>query len=413
MEKKSVFIRIVDFFIILLNITNGMCMLRVWFLDPLHISYGIDLCVLTILAYFFRFGAKIKLLHLKRNGLYLFFLFVYFADIIQNMFISNNMSLVTRRIVLLINVCFFMEYIYALYLETKSTSSYPTEKISKPYDIFSLYNVGAIILCAALIYIGVLSPYNNPIRANSLTFDNQALGMSQYYFIGHLSLGLNTMRGMVDFGIPLLTGLSHEPHVLWLLIGPSFFLLLLRFKNSSLFTVLLYITFLLVLIISTSTVAIIVFVFTITIEQLYSATMGKQKIRYGFIVLAVVAVVSWLMYKGGDIALQATTAMVEEKASIDSVDEGSMGFSMSMLQYMISPHSVFGRGNMPDGSGYKLGSQDIGLLSFILDIIFFAILTTKAVKLILSKDTVRHYWGMAFLYFLLHQIPDNQPYHMY
>ena len=95
--------------------------------------------------------------------------------------------------------------------------------------------------------------------------------------------------------------------------------------------------------------------------------------------------------------------MIEQKTS-HGADEGSMGVSHSMLRYMVTPRGLFGLGNIPEGYGFALDKQDIGLFSCMLDLFFFIMVYFKSIKAVFSKNRTFHLYGMAVLYFLLHSL---------
>lgn len=388
---------IIDTLIVLLHITYGMSMLKVWLLDILPIPNYLDLAIITTIAFFLRFGGEFKLLTIKNNGFILLFFALYFADILQGFQFGFKASLF--RFFMLVDIYLFMEYIYAIYIEKRKKTANPISGITVHFELFSAYNIAAIALCALLIFFHVISPYSNPLPLNSLISNNDLVG-ANYYFPGHLSLTSGSMRGLVSSNIPVLTGLTHEPHVLFYLIGPCFFFLLFRVKNSMWKVLLLYFLYFSILIISTSVTALISFIIVIVVEQLYNIVIGKGKTKNIIILIIVLSLLSWFMSIGKEIVDDVTLLMTNRISAGN--DEGSKGFSFSMLMYIFSPSSLFGSGNMPGATGFELDNINIGYLSCVLDVIFIIIFVVKMFKNIISFDRSIHYCGLATLYFFLH-----------
>ena len=146
------------------------------------------------------------------------------------------------RILTMFDMYLFMEYAYAVYDESRKKKINDINSVFIPYEIFTVYNVVAVLLCAILLYVGVLNPYSNQLAPNSLTMSHYVNKGTIHFFPGFLSLTEGGMRGLISFNVPVLTGLSHEPHTLFLLIGPAFFLLLRRFQQKIGVGVALYIS---------------------------------------------------------------------------------------------------------------------------------------------------------------------------
>lgn len=401
--KRNLFFQIVDSFILLIHISYGMSMLQVWFLDPFNIPFRLDLIVLTLLAYYYRFGDRFKLLNINNKPAVVLFLLTYVADIFQNIFTDSAGGAIVR-IFTMFDMYLFMEYVYAVYDESRKKKLNGRNSVFISYEIFTVYNVVAVLLCAVLLYVGVLNPYSNQLAPNSLTMSHYVNKGTIHFFPGFLSLTEGGMRGLISFNVPVLTGLSHEPHVLFLLIGPAFFLLLQRFHQKVGVSVALYISFLVMLVIATSTTAIFSFVIVLVVEQIYGIVfpMGKSKYSNILILVLVAAIGFWMFSSDFGTALLDTTEMIESKTSVES-DEGSLGHALTMLSYVVTPQSFFGQGNMPSGGwGFNLSKQNIGLLSSILDILFYIIMLYKAFVNVFSPNRNCHYLGLATLYFLLH-----------
>lgn len=237
------------------------------------------------------------------------------------------------------------------------------------------------------------------MQINSLIRDNVDNNGTDYYFPAYLSICSSRLSELNVLGFPSLLGLSHEPHVLFLLLGPGFFLLLNEFKDKAVLSVLLYASILIMFPIATSVTAILVFIVLFIIEQLYVVFIKKNKKSFITFIL-VVGVLGLILFLNQDI-ISSVYEIVDAKASMDS-DEGSKRVSVSMLKYIISPKTLIGLGNMPPGYGVALERENIGFITCVLDLIFFIMIIRKTFVNIFQKDSTIHYFGMSVLYFILH-----------
>ncbi len=398
---KNLPIVLVDAFIIVMQVTYGMSMLKVWLLDPIGIPYyGLDIAILTILFYSIRFKSHFRLL--AKNGFSLpkLLIVICLLDCMQLLF-HTFAGFALLRVIFTVNIFFFMEYLVSLYYEYRSRNKNCLFKLTNPYVVYSVYNVFAVCVCAILLMAGVISSTDNILPESSLLRGNMEL--QTYFFPGHLSLALSSFRLLDYLGIPVLTGLSHEPHVLWWLVGPSLFLLLGRYKEKKGATLVFLIIFLLLSLLSTSFIALAVFASTLLLELFYYSFIEKQK--KGFVLVIFISIIGFtIVFIKSDFLVDALSLMLDEKLGAGT-DGGSMGYTVSSLSYLFSPRSLFGWGNVTNlGWGYDLKGADIGLATFFLDIVFFVSLYVTAFKLFLSKDADRHYIGLACLYFLFHSL---------
>lgn len=358
----------------------------------------------------FRFGFKNRVLKIKGKSLLYVFVSIYLVDAFQQLILGTFEGCLAR-LLQLFYIFLFMEYLYNIYLECNKKQK-PFKRLTESYELFGIYNIVCVILCAFLLFIGIISPDDNPVKMNFLIKnDVETLG-SNYFFPGHLSIAVSSMRALAQYNIPVLSGLTHEPHVLFYLIGPAFFLLLSRYANKTMIKIFLWLSILMVIFIASAATAIICFAVLLVINQIYNYTRGENKSRSTVLLIALIALSFYVISSGSEI-LSETGNMLTEKTST-GVMEGSLGFSYCMLYYMFTPHALFGLGNVPGLSGLEVMDSEIGLVSCVLDVVFLVFLYVKAFKLCFSKDIKVHYWGMAVIYFLLHslknayEIFDNQ-----
>ena len=394
--------RIIDAIVILLNVTYGLSFLKVWLLDSWGLLYHIPIIVINSSMLLLRFGVNNRLFRIRERWLLFVFILIYLMDFFQQI-MFGTIGDGFGRLLKLFYIVLFMEYLYNVYLEYTRTNT-SIQHLTESYEIFALYNIICVVLCAILLFLGFINPYDNAIEINSLIKDNVETLGANYYFPGHLSIATSSMRSLTQYNIPVLSGLTHEPHVLLYLIGPAFFLLIARFNNKPFITVVLYLLILIVLLITTTATAIFCFFIVVVIDQIYKFTIGKKKYKSLFLLLFVI-VVAYYLYSSGSSILDETAGVLTEKTST-GVDEGSLGFSFSMLYYMLTPRSLFGLGNMPGVSGFEVMNCEIGLVSFILDMVLIISLYIKAISLCFSKDIKVHYYGLAVLYYLFHSIKN-------
>lgn len=387
--KKSYFW--FDFAVIILQISRGLTIIGSGFDDILPIPYGIGwLCFMT-LAYFIRFGTQSNYMQEKEKGIFKLFFIIYFFDILQSLFLGNSSGFV--RIITLLYLYFFLKYLFALYKD----GGFDISVITRPYVGLSLYNVGVVLLSAILILMGVISPTSNQLSSNSLLYDNVVNGRTEYFFPGYLSVCTLNSRVLIDFGIPMLTGLSHEPHVFCMLILPSLFLLFGK-RSSMLVKIGILLSYLLVMVVATSTTAFLCFSVVIIIEEIWSMLIGKNSKFQAFVIIGIIV---FVVIKG-QLVSNLIVEMMVERTTAGSASSGSMDYSAATLEYVVTPDSFFGSGNLPGGVGKKVLNSQIGFVTCILDLALYTWMLIMVFRNITSKNKYKHYVGMAVLYFSIH-----------
>ena len=395
--KSNKPLNFIDYVIIILEAVYFLSVLPSFTIDViLPLPHATNLAVLMVLFYIIRFkGAFLLLRNIGKYPLIIIYLIIVFFDTLQNLVMHFSTGIVVA--VFFVNVFFFLEYLYSLSEECHKVRK-PTVAVLAPYTLYSHYNVFVILFTAVLVVAGLLTVTAYPMPAIELIEDNVSLGQT-YYFPGYLSVATQTNRIFEKDIVPMLTGLSHEPHVLALLILPSFFLSFTR-QIKPIKKVLLYLTYLLVVVIGQSATAIAFFVVTIAIEFIWLFIVRKN--YSSVIILALMALI--IVFKAGSI-LDGITAMMMEKAGGDAISgEGSFGYTMQMLNYVISSTSLIGYGNYPTGAGFELVSCSPGYLTSFLDILFFLLFFVKSIMLLSHKEAYYHYVGLACFYFILHSL---------
>lgn len=397
-EKKL--LRFVDYVVIILNVSFQLSILPVYTIGLLPIPSSVSLLFFDVFVLFIRFkSVNLSLHYIKKDFFLSLFLFIYVADILQNVFITPVFAI--ARICTLLTVFLFVLYILSLYFEIKDKSvEPPILSLCKPYTLYTKYNVFVIIFCAFLFYFNIVDPFSNPIGSNSLTQDNVNSG-AQYYFPMYLTLVESSSRLFGEFGMPDILGLSHENHVINYIVMPSLFLCLLLSKKmwakavycASFFVALLF---------SWSTTAFLIMLVVIIGNLLWIVVVEKKR-GYLFPILIVVGL--GIIYAGPLIEL------IQLELVRKTVEQtGSMDYTFDMWSYILSPQSVFGAGNIPSSivKGDKLFfATDIGAVSFLLDIIFFVLIIVRVFLCFVNSNRFDHYMGCCFLYFFLHTIKVN------
>lgn len=383
-------INIIDILIIIIQLSSQLSIISSFFDSIIPLPYLTNLLVVMILGHIIRFGAKIKLWSLLSKHLILrIYILIFIFDIIQNLLTIPGNSFV--RLVLFIDIFLFMDYLYQIVNENNNSNS-STRTIALPYITYSIYNVLVVLLLVVFIILGVTSPFSNPVEF-SMMGDNIE-GGQLYYYPMNLSIVTQDSRFLSNYGIPMLCGLSHEPHVLALLVTPGLFFLLANFDiklMNKLFFIMLYF---IALLCGQSTTAIICFFAVIGLHLLYSFILKKKSLP---LVISTITFILVLTY-----ASAFLDSLVDMLISKTNDDGGSMSYSSAMLSYIVSPQSILGYGNLPPAVGDKVLQYDIGLITCVLDVSLYVMLFIRSLKMVFSKYEHLHYIGLGVLYFCIH-----------
>lgn len=388
---------VIDIVIVLMQITYGLCIVQALTLSKLHIPIYLDLITLTIAAYIYRFKHTPTIIKSHKWIIVIFFS-TYIFDVLQNLTIDFVHAIV--RLFFFVNILLFVEYICGMYYYSDGYKK-DLKYITTPLVYFSLYNVIAIFLSIILLILGSISIDDNILSDNILIHDNYIKGQT-YSFPGYLSLVLHSSsRALISFGIPALSGLMHEPHVLFYLIGSGFFLILDRCQSVK-YTVTLLALFLIALIASSSTTAVFVFSLCLLLDLIWNTIVYKRiSLLVPYLLLAIV-VFLFIDSLFGEIAESMFNLFYSK---FEGEGESSKEASSSMINYVLSPSGIVGMGNMPKGDyDYHLDKMNIGLLTSLLDFSLFLSIFFVTIKNVISKNRHLHYIGMSILYYLLHNM---------
>lgn len=384
----------IDWLVIILNVSYHLTMVKVYTFDLLPIQPFIWLTIFTLLCYFVRFGSRATFdLYFKDNIVLWVFFLIFIFDVLQCLFYDPLSALL--RLITAVELFIFGTYVFKLWDPSNDFSS-NVILISKPYVFFSLYNVVVVLLVAVLIMAGLINPESNPIEPNTLTKVNAGEGQS-YFFPYYLSLTTGSFRILGVLGLPMITGLSHEPHVACFLILPSLFLIIADEKFGK-FRYLFITLYLLFFVINFSTTAFAALACVMFTECVWLFAIRK---KFSSIIPIIFTILLVIFYGGPIIELMSDEIT---RKTVDSTS--SMEYSGRMLTYMLHPTGILGNGNMPgDLSLNKDG--DIGIITFLLDAIFVFYLIYTTFKMISSEERVVHYVGIACVYLLAHSVKTN------
>lgn len=392
MEKLKK-LKFIDWLVIILNVSYHLTMVKVYTFDLLPLQPFITLLFFTAICYIFRFKSASLKISRKQNLILIVFFSIYFFDVLQCMVWEPLSALL--RLITAIEIFIFLAYLYQLWNINESYAD-NVSRITKPYVYFCLYNVAVVLIVAFLSFSGIINPESNPIGPNSLTKVDAESGQI-YYFPYYLSLTTSSFRILGSMGLPMITGLTHEPHVFCFLVLPSLFLIL-AYREWGNIKYAIYFVYFLVFIINFSTTALMALSAVLFTEMMWLIT---KKRRMSAIIPAVVVIALFVMYAGEIIDLMSDEVV---RKTVDSTS--SMEYSTRMLKYMISPHFILGSGNMPHDLQHN-ANADIGLITFLLDAVLVLYIVYTAVKMTLSRNERVHYIGMACMYLLIHSTKTN------
>lgn len=388
-------IKLFDWVFIILNITFYLSIIKVFTFDLIPTPPNITLFAFNLFSFMFNWKANMSFVtEIGKSVLLILLFLIYTFDVIQNIFINPESAV--SRFFMLLSMLLFCAYLYNLIGKNKK---YLTNVflIIKPYLLYSSYNVFIIILAGVLITMGILSPTSNMMSINSLTKVDVGSGQT-YFFPGYISIVTESSRVLANWGIPMITGLSHEPHVVNYIILPSLFLLISNERTQK-WRILIYATYVVVLFFAYSTTAIACLGFVLLIDSLWLFSLKRS---FSSIIPLFIIVLIVIFGFGGTFY----NLIVDEFIRKTITSTSSMEYSSAMIYYLTHPNSLFGTGNMP-GAIVEISSKDVGAITFLLDISFYGILIFSILKIVISKNKQAHYLGLACLYVALHSLKVN------
>lgn len=394
---------LLDSIVILLQLCYRLSLLHAWIFDLIPIQPEVSIAFFMMFVYLLRFGTKLSFFKNKvNNPLIAIWIIVYFWEVFQGIFFFTELSAI-KSLFLVIDYLFFVEYLYSV-VKSFQVEGKSFEYIIKSYCVYNIYSLFIVLIASAFFFFGFIHVGDNPLPPNSLTIPNiEEAGENLYSFPGYLSVVSPDARVLNAFNIPMLSGLSHEPHVYHYTILPAFFLVsfyLYKKKNIRLFYTYIFAT-LLSLIISTSITSILVFPVCIFIHLFWQSQYDKNKIKYLLTLMLFIIVLVFVLYEFGDI-FSSIVDLINAKSSSS---DGSKDYSMQALLYFISPHSIIGHGIHGNlGLDVLKDSIGVGIISSCLIVFGYLFTVYKAIRCVFSSSIIKHFIGLSSLYFLIHTL---------
>lgn len=393
-----------DCLVILFQLCCNLSLVHAFVFDMIPLSIGnANLTLFMLLAYLLRFGPRFRFISQigKKNQLIFLWIIVLLWEVFQGtLFFMEPYAM--KGGIMLIDYIFFMEYLYELVKEkyTKDGLFY----ISRVYCFYDAYSVLILFISAILLSAGLLDPESNLIPVNSLTRGNVVEGgINAYTFPGYLSVAEPEGRILDAFNIPMLSGLSHEPHVYHYSILPAFFLLWYYLKKKGkkvFFYILLFLT-IVSLFVATSATSLLVFPVIMVLHVIWQFYQRRQITRIAFFVLFCILIYYLLFLTMGD-TLNKMALLLEGKLTDTG---GSKDYSAVVLNYFVTPSSLFGHGIYGKlGLDVLKDDTGVGLISSFLIVGAYLVTVLKAIICVFSSNQTKHFIGLSCLYFLMHTL---------
>lgn len=381
--------KITDTLFVLLNLSNPYTIIPCILFTPHTGVNSLIVFIFTVLYLFYRFRSHIRIPH---DILFILFIIIFtinmYVGLLQDTFAVGFLG------TLLCNVAFYF-LLYNIYLEQKSKIDIEdnVRYISKGYALLCYYQLGIVAIMFLLTSVlHLFNPLFNDISFKYDIFISNASRIHSgvtYYFPYHLSLfavePIARMPFFQDYGI--ITGVFHEPHTMTYYIIPFVFYSFFYFKNKKFSWEVVVLSILYVLV-AASTTNILCYV-AIT---LFALCLNNKKLSLIILPLAFLGLTFFWLTDNPLVEL------IKFK-----MDSGSAEYSSSTLTFAFNPKSVLGS-NFLDLSYLEVSNptQDVGLIIFILNIVFICILSYKAFLLCLSKKYMYKYVGLFAAYFIIH-----------
>lgn len=389
---------IFDWVVIILEITYSIAItMHVFFLIP-GVKALIALFLFMFMSHVIRFGMKFTILSeiVKTPILSLFFM-ILILDIFQSLLFADSFIQTGFVILLSINHFLFLSFLYNVFKESGSF-----KYVLSPYVGYSLYNIVVIMLTALLVIIGL--PWEiNMLTDNVRILGDDIAGGGEYYFPYFLSIAANFHPIQIFGNLPGLTGLSHEPHIIMMIISPALLMGLL-YKSSKRIKIVLAFSYLFIALNSMSSTNVIC-ILVVLFFQLLWMTLSSRDMKNLMLLIVFLAVVVVAGYEVLDSVYLQVASKFESSNSRD--------YSSNMLKYVISFDSFLGYGNFPPETGSYKPGETAGILTGIMDVALYIVLFIKTIKLVFSSSYSKHYFGLGFLYFLMHGMKVNYLFFLY
>ena len=383
---------ILDWLVIILEITYSMSILmQVFFIIP-GLKPAIALFLFAFVMHIIRFGFRFNFFTIiaKDSILILFFLIIAF-DIFQSL-IYSDFSVTGLAVAQMLNYMVFLSYLCNIYKENRSHKD-----IIMPYVGFSLYTVVSVVVLALLIIVGL--PWEvNMLTDNVRVLEEDISGGGTYYFPYFISLAADYHPIRIFGKLPGITGVFHEPHVIMFFITPALLLWFLLKPKKNIIMIMLCV-YIFIALNSMSSYNLVCITITAAIQALWM-TRDSKNLKY---VLVLSLMISIAAYVGYEIM---NTVSLEILSKFDK-NSGSRDYSSNMLQYIVSFDGLLGYGNRPPTIGEYKAGVSAGVLTGVLDVLLLLMICFRLPKLIFSSSYNKHYLGLSITYFVMHGMKNN------
>ena len=268
------------------------------------------------------------------------------------------------------------------------------DKVVLPYCWINLYTIYASIIVFILLLIGAINVNQFLIDPTKyeLFNGNYEVGGSPVSNPLHSVYMILADRGVKFFGqFGFFCGICHEPHASALLLMPSLFLMLPKYRNK----LLLLILFIINVLLTASVTNMIVFSLCIVTFVFFCNNLSNKSIIYIKIFFAITLLYSILNFQA--IVDKVGFEIIQNKLQADNM---SYETSNNILNYLYNPKSILGSGILI--YSYNAKATDIGFISFLLNLFFDILFVLGIVKLFLSRNKSAMIMSIGLIYFFLH-----------
>lgn len=391
MDKIGKRIHFFDSLIILLNLSNSYSIVPYLLFHQHHRAVNTGLIFVINLVYLlYRFKFVIEV---PKAPLFRIYVLICAVNVVSSALSATGFFL--PWLYLLANSSFFV-LLYNCYNEYQNDYDRKTSlwlTIRGYIWLVAICITGALLLFL-LMKLG-LNPYQNEISSSMDLFDaNVEQFNTEHFFPYYLSI---LLKDVVEVGkmpffndMGIVCGIYHEPHIITFMVFPALFFLF-AFVESNKTKVCLFLIWLFVMLMTTSTMNIIAFTVCICIFLAFNK-WGKIMLipLFGVFVMLVVY-----------IGLENTELFF----IIDKLEGGSMDYSLQMIKFAFTPHTIIGSNFMSTDYLQQsvMSRRDVGYISFGLNLLFLLFFYIKNLRVILS-DKLNRMIGLGVLYFMLHSL---------
>lgn len=385
-----------DFFIIVFQSTFHITIVPYVVLGSLQNSQFVFLymAIITILLAIVRFGKRMTF-SLKIVSFFPMKMFIVLLVLqLISTFAQMNLIHFGAVCIIIFNFLIFYFYLNNMYLEYKRESVNIIDKFNLFFCCFTVLNVLLVILAAVLMSNKFIAPFTNQIDDlfPALLGDNVEIGTA-YYMPGWLSVQTPDQRLNVG-NLGSLYGWSFEPHTFCYLIIPAMFFILGCAKISYKIKIILSGLFVTAFLFSFSVTALISLILVLCVVAIIDFF---KRGRVYFLLL--VGILFVFMYLELDIVMDMYQYfLLKTVVATHNVD-----YSLERLQAILVPKTILGDGVMLlSNSIEEITSRNAGIFSAFFYLMFYGSLILFSIKLIMSNERQRAFYGCGCLYFLLH-----------